>query len=83
MLGIRPGDLQIGDDGLPAVVERIEDLGDSRIVSFTAAGQLLKLKSDRVPMLAEGQAVRRDSRRPPHTCSIRPAACACKRQRKT
>ncbi len=58
MLGIRPGDLQIADDGLPAVVERVEDLGDSRIVSFTAAGQLLKLKSDRVPMLAEGQAVR-------------------------
>ena len=39
MLGVRPGDLRIAADGLPAHVERIEDLGDSAIVSLTAGGQ--------------------------------------------
>ena len=29
VLGIRPGDLRVADSGLPARVERVEDLGDS------------------------------------------------------
>jgi hypothetical protein len=33
-VGVRPGDLRIADAGLPARVERVEDLGDSAIVSF-------------------------------------------------
>ena len=47
MLGVRPGDLRIvepgadrrrsDDAGLAATVERVEDLGDSTIVSFVAA----------------------------------------------
>jgi ABC-type sugar transport system ATPase subunit len=57
MLGVRPGDLHIAATGLHATVERIEDLGDSSIVSFRAADRLLKLKSDRLPPLREGEAV--------------------------
>ena len=47
MLGVRPGDLRIAepsaerrrsdDAGIAATVERVEDLGDSTIVSFVAA----------------------------------------------
>ncbi len=51
-LGVRPGDLRIADAGLPARVERVEDLGDSSIVSFVAGERLLKLKSDRLPLVA-------------------------------
>jgi ABC-type sugar transport system ATPase subunit len=58
VVGIRPADLQIAPIGLPARVERVEDLGDSRIVSFVAAGdQLLKAKSDRLPDVKEGEHV--------------------------
>jgi len=57
VVGVRPGDLRVAPRGLPAVVERVEDLGDSSIVSFTAGERLLKLKSDRPPAVEEGQAV--------------------------
>ena len=57
-LGVRPGDLRIAPIGLPAQVERVEDLGDSSIVSFVAAGdRLLKAKSDRMPTVKEGEHV--------------------------
>ena len=46
MLGVRPSDLRIAASGLPAHIERVEDLGDSAIVSLTADGRLLKLKGD-------------------------------------
>jgi ABC-type sugar transport system ATPase subunit len=58
VVGVRPADLQIAPIGLPAKVERVEDLGDSRIFSFVAAGdQLLKAKSDRLPDVKEGESV--------------------------
>jgi len=57
VIGIRPGDLRVADSGLPARVERIEDLGDSCIVSFVAGERLLKLKSERLPSLREGEHV--------------------------
>ncbi len=56
-LGVRPGDLRIAASGLPARVERVEDLGDSSIVSFVAGERLLKLKSDRQPAVREGDDV--------------------------
>ena len=56
-LGVRPNDLRIVADGLPARVERIEDLGDSSIVSFIAGNRLLKQKSDRLPEVREGDDV--------------------------
>jgi ABC-type sugar transport system ATPase subunit len=46
MLGVRPSDLCVGPAGLPAHIERIEDLGDSAIVSLTAKGRQLKVKGN-------------------------------------
>jgi ABC-type sugar transport system ATPase subunit len=60
MLGVRPGDLRVAPDGLPAIVERIEDLGDSAIVSFVAGERMLKQKVDRLPPVREGDAVHLD-----------------------
>ena len=57
MLGVRPGDLRIVPDGLKARVERVEDLGDSSIVSLVESDRLLKLKSDRLPPVREGEDV--------------------------
>jgi multiple sugar transport system ATP-binding protein len=59
VLGVRPGDLQIAENGIQVHVERIEDLGDSVIVSCRDSEQrLIKLKSDRAPTVCEGDAVR-------------------------
>ena len=58
VLGVRPADLCIAEQGIAATVERVEDLGDSSIVSFRDADQrLLKLKNDRPPAVREGDAV--------------------------
>jgi ABC-type sugar transport system ATPase subunit len=46
VLGVRPHDLRIASSGLPARVDRVEDLGDSAIVSLHVGDQLLKLKGD-------------------------------------
>ncbi|RPI41717.1 MAG: TOBE domain-containing protein [Hyphomicrobiaceae bacterium] len=46
MLGVRPSDLRIGPAGLPAHIERIEDMGDTAIISLTAGGRSLKVKGD-------------------------------------
>ena len=46
MLGVRPHDLRITASGFPARIERVEDLGDSVIVTLTADGRSLKLKGD-------------------------------------
>ena len=58
-LGIRPGDLRIVEsDGMAVTVERIEDLGDSWILSLLDADERpLKLKSDRPQDAAEGAVV--------------------------
>jgi multiple sugar transport system ATP-binding protein len=62
VLGVRPSDLRLASSGLPAHIERIEDLGDSAIVSLSIvslsmAGQMLKLKTDRLPAAADGDNV--------------------------
>jgi len=56
-VGVRPNDLRIAPSGLPVRVERVEDLGDASIVSFSAGGKALKMKSDRLPDVQEGQDV--------------------------
>ena len=58
MLGVRPGDLRVAPHGLVARVERIEDLGDSSIVSFAMEGMTLKSKGDGLPPIREGEDVR-------------------------
>lgn len=58
ILGVRPGDIHVLPAGMPATVERVEDLGDSTITSFRdAAGRLIKMKNDQPPALAEGALV--------------------------
>ena len=58
MLGVRPGDVRVVPHGIPVTVERIEDLGDSTIVSFSGdAGRLVKMKNDLPPTLNEGDRV--------------------------
>jgi len=54
MLGVRPNDLMLAPGGLPARVERIEDLGDSAIISLSAAGKLMKLKGPPQPAVKPG-----------------------------
>jgi ABC-type sugar transport system ATPase subunit len=56
-LGVRPGDLRLGEGGLAAVVERVEDLGDSMIVNLRIDGQLVKLRSDDAEPVREGETV--------------------------
>jgi len=58
ILGVRPGDLCIGQTGIPAIVEFVEDLGDSVIVNLQVGEQRLKARRDpQGPPLAEGQPV--------------------------
>ena len=57
VVGIRPHDLRLADGGLRARVEGVEDLGDSAIVDLVVDERLVKLKTDRVPVLREGEAV--------------------------
>ena len=57
IVGVRPNDLRIVNVGLPARVDRVEDLGDASIVSLRANGRVVKLKSDRQPSVREGQDV--------------------------
>ena len=58
-LGVRPGDLRVvATDGMAATVERVEDLGDSWILSLLDADERpLKLKSDRPLDVVEGAVV--------------------------
>jgi ABC-type sugar transport system ATPase subunit len=58
VLGVRPGDLRIVAEGIPARVDFIEDLGDSVVVNLEYEGRRIKLKAESAPALAEGQAVR-------------------------
>jgi ABC-type sugar transport system ATPase subunit len=57
VLGVRPGDLRIATEGMPAQVEFIEDLGDSVIVLLRLAGQQVKVKTEHSGALEEGQQV--------------------------
>jgi ABC-type sugar transport system ATPase subunit len=57
VLGVRPNDLRLADGGLRARVEGVEDLGDSVIVDLVIDERLVKLKTDRPPLLREGEAV--------------------------
>lgn len=56
VLGIRPGELRTGTDGIPARVEYIEELGDHCIVDLQSGRQRLKLKGEHDPGLREGDA---------------------------
>jgi ABC-type sugar transport system ATPase subunit len=57
MLGVRPNDLMLAPSGLPARIERVEDLGDSAIVSVTSGGKRFKLKGPVQPDAKSGDDV--------------------------
>jgi ABC-type sugar transport system ATPase subunit len=63
-LGVRPGDLRLAASGLPARIELIEELGDSRIVNLAldagGARTGMKMKCDNGVPLVEGQVVHLD-----------------------
>jgi multiple sugar transport system ATP-binding protein/inositol-phosphate transport system ATP-binding protein len=44
VVGIRPGAVRIGTDGIPATVELIEDLGDTAILDLNCAGTLIRAR---------------------------------------
>ena len=44
VVGIRPGAVRIGAGGIPAVVELIEDLGDTAILDLNCAGTLIRAR---------------------------------------
>ena len=56
-LGVRPGDLKIQATGLAAEVELVEELGDSRIAILHIGEQRVKLKTDHLIDLREGDLV--------------------------
>lgn len=57
-LGVRPGDLRIADDGIPARVEFVEDFGDSSIVNLAVDGHRVKLRAGESPPVREGDEVK-------------------------
>ena len=57
VVGIRPHALRLADGGLRARVEGVEDLGDSAIVDLVVDERLVKVKTERAPVLREGEAV--------------------------
>jgi multiple sugar transport system ATP-binding protein len=57
MLGVRPNDLMLAPSGLPARIERVEDLGDSAIVSVTSGCKRFKLKGPVQPDAKSGDDV--------------------------
>jgi multiple sugar transport system ATP-binding protein len=56
-LGVRPGDLRIAPDGIPARVDLIEDLGDSVIVNLNVGEQRVKIRTEPDHVPSEGQSV--------------------------
>jgi ABC-type sugar transport system ATPase subunit len=55
IVGIRPGALRIGPDGLKARVDLIEDLGDTAVLDLDCAGTLVRLRisDDNIPREGE------------------------------
>jgi ABC-type sugar transport system ATPase subunit len=56
-LGVRPADLRLGEGGIGATIERIEDLGDTTIVNLRVDGRLVKLKGNGAEPVREGESV--------------------------
>ena len=58
LLGVRPEDIRIGTDGLPAVVENVEYLGADSIVACRAGTETLTVRLPRAAHLAPGTGVK-------------------------
>ena len=57
VVGIRPGAVRIGADGIPAIVELIEDLGDTAILDLNCAGTLIRARVSDGNVPREGAAL--------------------------
>jgi len=57
VLGVRPGDLCVAAEGIPAQVDFIEDFGDSTILNLLIGEQHVKVKAGQAPQVSEGQRV--------------------------
>jgi sn-glycerol 3-phosphate transport system ATP-binding protein len=58
LVGVRPEDIRIGTEGLPATVENVEYLGADSIVACRAGSETLTVRMPRATGLAPGAAVR-------------------------
>jgi sn-glycerol 3-phosphate transport system ATP-binding protein len=58
LVGVRPEDIRIGNEGLPAIVENIEYLGADSIVACRAGTETLTVRLPRATDLAPGAGVR-------------------------
>ena len=67
-LGVRPAALRIAPTGLPARVYLIEDLGDTTIIDLDIVGQVIKLRTDQLPNVREGDHVHVAF--PTHACHL-------------
>lgn len=61
-LGVRPGALRLADDGIPATVELVENLGESAILDLLCDGRRMRVRVDVEQTLPEGTAVRLTAR---------------------
>jgi ABC-type sugar transport system ATPase subunit len=57
VVGIRPGAVRIGAKGIPAIVELIEDLGDTAILDLNCAGTLIRARVSDGDVPREGAAL--------------------------
>jgi ABC-type sugar transport system ATPase subunit len=57
VLGVRPGDLRIASNGIPARVDFIDDFGDSTIINLLLGEKRVKVRADQRPGVSEGQDV--------------------------
>jgi sn-glycerol 3-phosphate transport system ATP-binding protein len=58
LLGVRPEDIRIGSEGLPATVENVEYLGADSIVACRAGSETLTVRLPRAAHLAPGAGVK-------------------------
>ena len=58
VVGIRPEDVRLADEGLPAIVDVIEHLGSLQVVHLTAAGERIVAQLPEDARLRRGDAVR-------------------------
>ena len=58
LLGVRPEDIRIGTDGIPAVVENVEYLGADSIIACRAGSESLTVRLARAAHLSPGTAVK-------------------------
>jgi ABC-type sugar transport system ATPase subunit len=57
VVGVRPSAIRLGDAGLAARIELVEDLGDAAVVDLVVGETIVKMRTDRRPAAREGDTV--------------------------